>query len=99
MLRPLNDQIILRPEMSNEKSSGGIYFTDRHRDVEWKIKRIGTIIALGPGRTLKDGSRSPIPLSVGDKVYFQPMAQAVEVEGEMLVFAKEEHILAKIEEI
>lgn len=97
MLKAIGDTIIIKPHEAPEKTDGGIFLSDRKRDVEWKIRRIGTVVSVGSGKRLKDGGRANIQLKTGDVVHFQPMAEAIEIDGQMLVFAKEDWILAKIE--
>jgi chaperonin GroES len=66
-LTPIGDRIIIRRQVSSDKSKGGIILPETSRE---KPQR-GTIVAVGPGKlNKKDGSRTPLQLNVGDEVLF-----------------------------
>jgi chaperonin GroES len=70
-LKPIGDRIIVRREASDEKTSGGIILPDSAK----KKPQKGTILAVGPGKlNLKDGTRMPMTLKVGDVVLFTSWA-------------------------
>lgn len=70
-LQPIADRIIVRREASDEKTSGGIILPEAAK----KKPQRGTILAVGPGKlNLKDGSRMPMTLKVGDTVLFTSWA-------------------------
>lgn len=70
-LTPIGDRIIVRREASDEKTSGGIILPDTAK----KKPQKGTILAVGPGKlNLKDGTRMPMTLKVGDTVLFTSWA-------------------------
>ncbi len=69
-LRPLDDRIIVRREASEGKSSGGIILPDAAK----KKPQRGKIIAVGPGKLNKDGTRTALQLKVGDHVLFTSWA-------------------------
>jgi chaperonin GroES len=66
-LTPIGDRIVIRREVSSDKSAGGIILPETAKQ---KPQR-GTILAVGPGRLNKeDGTRMPMQLKAGDKVLF-----------------------------
>lgn len=70
-LQPIGDRIIVRREESEAKSKGGILLPDNAQ----KKPQRGEIMAVGPGKmSIKDGSRLPMQLKVGDKVLFTSWA-------------------------
>jgi chaperonin GroES len=69
-IRPLGDRIIVRREASSEKSKGGVILPDNAKQ---KPQR-GTVLAVGPGKQLKDGSRRPLQVKEGDTVLFTAWA-------------------------
>ncbi len=69
-LKPINDRIIVRRQAADEKTAGGILLPDTAKN---KPQR-GEVIAVGPGRMKKDGTRAPMQLKVGDKVLFTSWA-------------------------
>jgi len=99
-LTPIADRIVIRRELSLDKSSGGIILPDTAKE---KPRR-GTILAVGPGRmNKKDGSRTPLQLKVGDQVLFTSWAgdeykdkKAVAADGDVLIM-HESDVIAVIE--
>lgn len=69
-LKPIGDRIIVRREASDAKSSGGIILPDSAQ----KKPQRGTILAVGPGKMNKDGTRAAMQLKAGDKVLFTSWA-------------------------
>ena len=58
----------------------------------------GTILAVGPGRTLDDGSKEPIEVSVGQKVLFQKYAGTeFKLDEEELLILSQKDVLAIVE--
>jgi chaperonin GroES len=86
-LQPIGDRIIVRREAAEEKTAGGIVLPATAQN---KPQR-GTVIAVGPGKLKKDGTRVPPQLKVGDRVLFTSWAgdefrnRQAKVEGEILV--------------
>lgn len=77
-LKPLFDQVLIRPDEPEERSTGGIYLPER-RNIETRIDRsqarFGTVIALGPGKTNnKHGGLFSMPKGItpGTRVVFAP---------------------------
>ena len=62
-LQPLGDRIVLEREASEATTAGGIVLPDSAQD---KPAR-GTILAIGDGKQLADGSLSPLSVKVGDR--------------------------------
>src|SRR5947208_15559149 len=69
-VKPLGDRIIVRREESAETTAGGIILPDNARQ---KPQR-GTVLAAGPGKLLKDGTRRPLQVQEGDTVLFTAWA-------------------------
>ena len=69
-LQPIGDRIIVKREESEAKSKGGIILPDAAQ----KKPQTGTIVAVGPGKINKDGTRTPLQLKAGDKVRFTSWA-------------------------
>jgi chaperonin GroES len=69
-LRPMGDRIIVRRTEAAEKSSGGVILPDNAKQ---KPQR-GTVLAVGPGKLLKDGTRRPLQVKEGDRVLFTAWA-------------------------
>jgi len=94
-LKPIADRIIVRREAPEEKTAGGILLPDNAQN---KPQR-GTVIAVGPGKLKKDGTRAAMQLKEGNKVIFTSWAgdsYENRKEGELLVM-HEGDVLAVLE--
>ena len=60
-LKPLGDRLVVKPTPAEEMTKSGIVLPDTAKERPQE----GTILAVGPGRTLDDGTREPIEVSVG----------------------------------
>jgi chaperonin GroES len=69
-LKPLGDRIIVRREASSDKTAGGIVLPDNAKQ---KPQR-GTVLAVGPGKLLKNGTRKALQVREGDRVLFTAWA-------------------------
>ena len=65
-VEPVGKRVLVRKDESRQKTRGGIVLPDAAKE---KPQR-GKVIALGPGRLLDSGERSPIAVAVGDEVLF-----------------------------
>jgi chaperonin GroES len=95
-LRPLGDRIIVRRTEAAEKSRGGVYLPDNAKE---KPQR-GTVLAVGPGRLLKDGTRRPLQVREGDRVLFTAWAGdefKEKATGEAILVMHEEDVLAVLD--
>ena len=93
-MQPIGDRIVVERESSEEKTSGGIFLPDSAKD---KPSR-GTVISIGTGRLLSDGTRAPMQVKVGDKVIFTSYApDELKVGEEAYLLMREEDVLAVIE--
>ena len=69
-IKPLGDRIIVRREASSDKSKGGVILPDNAKQ---KPQR-GTVLAVGPGKLMKDGTRKALQVREGDRVLFTAWA-------------------------
>jgi len=92
-LQPLGDRVVVEREESESVTAGGIVLPDTAKD---KPSR-GKIIAVGDGRLLKDGSRSPLQVKKGDRILFSSYAgDTFKLGNRELLLMREEDILAII---
>ena len=96
-IRPLGDRIVVRRFEAEEKTAGGILLPDTAKD---KPQR-GKILAVGPGKLLKDGTRRPLQVKEGDTVLFTTWAgdefRSHERKDNILLM-REEDVLAVLDE-
>src|SRR5438094_6872416 len=94
-LKPIGDRIIVRREAADEKTAGGILLPDTARNKPQK----GEVLAVGPGRQLKDGKVAPPQVKVGDVVLFTNWAgdEFKGAKGDDVLLMREEDVLAVVE--
>ena len=95
-VKPLGDRIVVRRSASQEKTAGGILLPDSAQNKPQK----GTVLAVGPGRRLKDGGLSKMQLKVGDVVLFTNWAgdEFKGSHGDNVLLMREEDVLAVLGE-
>ena len=93
-LQPLGDKVVVEREESQTKTAGGIVLPDSAKD---KPSR-GTIISVGTGKLLDDGSRGEMQVKRGDRVLFTSYApETITIDDEEYLLMSESDILAVIE--
>jgi len=93
-LQPMGERIVVQRVESEETTAGGIVLPDSARE---KPAR-GTVIAIGSGKLLDDGSRAESQLKEGDTVLFSSYAgETVEIDDGEYLLMREDDVLAVIE--
>ena len=93
-LQPLGDKVVVEREESSEKTKGGIYIPDAAKDKPTR----GTIIAVGTGKLLDDGTRGEMQVKKGDRVLFTSYApEVIKIGDDEFLLMSETDILAVIE--
>lgn len=96
-VKPLGDRVVVRRFEAQEKTTGGILLPDSAKNKPQK----GTVLAVGAGKLLKDGSRRGLQVKEGDTVLFTSWAGDEFREGskrEEILLMREEDILAVLDE-
>lgn len=92
-VRPLHDRVLVKRQMEEEKSKGGIYIPDTAKEKPIQ----GEIIAVGTGRVTEDGKVRPLEVKKGDKVLFGKYAGTeIKIDGDDFLMMREEDILGII---
>jgi chaperonin GroES len=93
-LKPLGDRLVVKPSAREEMTKSGIVLPDTVKERPQE----GTILAVGPGRTLDDGTREPIEVAVGQKILFQKYAGTeFKLDEDELLILSQKDVLAVIE--
>jgi chaperonin GroES len=93
-LQPIGDRVVVEREASEGRTAGGIVLPDTAKD---KPAR-GTIVSVGDGKLLEDGTRSKLQVKVGDRVIFSSYAgEAFKIDDQELLLMREDDILAILE--
>ena len=96
-IRPLGDRIVVRRFEAEGKTAGGILLPDTAKNKPQK----GKVLAVGPGRLLKDGSRRALQVKAGDTVLFTTWAGdefRAQERRENILLMREEDVLAVLDE-
>jgi chaperonin GroES len=93
-LQPLGDRLVVRREDSEDRTEGGIYLPESAKNKPTR----GTVVSIGDGRLLDDGSRAPMQVKPGDRVLFTSYAgETIEIGDEEFILMGEGELLAVIE--
>ena len=94
-LQPLGDRVVVKPTPREEMTKSGIVLPDTAKEKPQE----GTIIAVGPGRMLDDGSREAMDVKKGHKVLYAKYAGTeFKVDEEDLLIVSQKDILAIVED-
>ncbi len=91
-LKPLGDRVVIKPRQPEEKTKGGIFLPETAS----KDKPLmGTIMAVGSGKVMEDGSRAPMEVKVDDEVIFSKYAGTeIKIDNDDYLIMREDDILA-----
>jgi chaperonin GroES len=93
-LKPLGDRLVVKPSPREEMTKSGIVLPDTVKERPQE----GTVLSVGPGRTLDDGTREPMELKAGQKILFQKYAGTeFKLDEEDLLILSQKDVLAVLE--
>lgn len=95
MIKPTNDVVLVRPDISTDiKTPSGILLVSM---TETFVK--ATVVAIGPGRRLADGSRVRVSVEPGSRVIMAGIqGTEITIDGTSHFLLREDQILAEIAE-
>ncbi len=90
-LIPLEDHILVEAVQEDAMTKSGIILPESNKEKPSK----GTVVAVGPGKVLENGSRSPMDVQPGQVVYFTKYApDELEVAGNKYLVVRHSSLLA-----
>ncbi|MCA9588422.1 MAG: co-chaperone GroES [Myxococcales bacterium] len=90
-IKPLSDRIVVKRIQEEEKTKGGIIIPDTAKEKPLE----GEVVAVGSGKTLKNGKVQPVDVKAGDRIIFGKYSGTeVKVDGADLVILHEDDVLA-----
>ena len=90
-IRPLGGKVLVRRLEAEETTRGGIVLPDTAKEKPQK----GTVLAIGDGKLLDDGTRAKFQVKKRDKVLFASYGGTeIKFEGEEYLLIDESDILA-----
>jgi chaperonin GroES len=91
----LGDRVVIKPTPREEMTKSGIVLPDTAKEKPQE----GEVLAVGPGKTLDDGSREAMDVSVGNKVLYAKYAGTeFKVDSDELLIVSQKDILAVVED-
>jgi chaperonin GroES len=92
-VKPLEDRVLVKPVEQASVTSSGLYLPESSKE-----KPIhGTVVAVGPGKRLDNGTRAQMSVSKGDTVVYSTYAGTeVEVKGVDHLILRESELLGVI---
>ena len=93
MLKPLGDNVLIEAEEQAMKTASGIYLPDTAAKEK---PQTGTVVAVGDGRVLDNGTVVKIDVVPGDQVLFAKYSGTeVKVEGKNYLLVPARDVFAK----
>ena len=94
MLKPLGDRIVVKAIEAETTSRGGILLPDTAKE----RPQTGEVLAVGPGRTLDNGTTVALEVKVGDKVVYSKYGGTeIKIGGEEVIILRQDDILGVVE--
>ncbi len=92
---PLLDRVLVKQDEEPQQTAGGIFLPDTAKEApQW-----GTVVRVGPGKTLDSGEVRKLSVKEGNKVIFGKYSGTkVKMGEDELLFMREEDIMAVVEE-
>lgn len=93
-IKPLFNNVLIKPLEAEEKTSGGIYLPDTAK----KESQTGTVMAVGEGEVTPKGERRPMTIKAGQKVMYKKWGgNEIKVGNEEWTIVEDKDILAIVE--
>jgi chaperonin GroES len=90
-LKPLGNRVVAKRLEQEETLKGGIILPDSAK----KKQETAQVVAIGPGKTTKDGETIAVPVQIGDKILMDKYSgQEVNIDDEEYVIVNADDIIA-----
>ena len=94
-IKPLRDCVVIEPLKQEEVSKSGIVLPDT---ADKERPEQGKVVAVGPGKTMDNGTKLVPSVKVGDKVLFTKYGpNEIKIDRKEYLVCREEDILAILE--
>ncbi|BBB15654.1 10 kDa chaperonin [Candidatus Rickettsiella viridis] len=91
MITPLQDRIVVKRAVEEEKSKGGIVIPDTAKEKPVR----GVVVAIGPGKRLESGEIQPLSVKLDDEILFGKYAGTeVKLENQDYIVMREDDVMA-----
>jgi chaperonin GroES len=90
-VRPLHDRMVVRRIEEKETAKGGIIIPDSAKEKPQE----GSVLAVGNGKILENGTKVAMDVKVGDKILFGKYSGTeIKIDGEDVLILREDEVLA-----
>jgi chaperonin GroES len=90
-VRPLHDRLVVRRIEEKETAKGGIIIPDTAKEKPQE----GSVVAVGNGKVLDNGTKVAMDVKVGDKILFGKYSGTeIKIDGEDVLILREDEVLA-----
>src|SRR5882672_8204841 len=94
-VQPLHDRVLIKRIEEQETVKGGIIIPDTAKEKSQE----GEVVAVGTGKTLENGSVTPLAVKKGDRILFGKYAGTeVKVEAQVYLILREDEIIGILSE-
>ncbi|OGY89959.1 MAG: co-chaperone GroES [Candidatus Komeilibacteria bacterium RIFCSPLOWO2_01_FULL_45_10] len=94
-LKPLGDNIVVKAISQEETTKYGIILPET---VDKEKPEQGEVIAVGPGKILDNGNRSPMEVKIGDKIIFKKYSpDEFKIDGQEVLVLNQSDVIAVLE--
>lgn len=91
---PLFDNVLIEPLEAQEKTTSGIILPESAKEKP----QMGKVVAVGKGKTDKDGKVVPMVIKLGDTVMYKKWGgNEVKLDGKEMTLVSQDDILATID--
>ncbi len=93
-LKPLGDKILVKRVEAQTKTKSGIFLPETAKEKPQEA----TVLAVGEGKTLKNGTKVPLAVKKGDKIIIGKWGGTeLKLDGEEVLILNEDDVLAIVE--
>ncbi len=93
MIRPLNDNVVLKKEKLLNQTASGIVLSQKEEETEY-----ATVVAIGEGTRNEKGELVPVCVAVGEKVIYKSYSPTkIKLDGEEYLIVSCKDILAVLD--
>ena len=93
-VRPLEDRVLVKPLEAETKTASGLFLPEGAKERPMH----GTVVAMGPGKMLDNGTRMQMLVKKGDTVVFGKYAGTeVEIKNVKHIIVRESELLGVLD--
>jgi chaperonin GroES len=93
-IRPLYDRIVVKRLEDKENKVGGLFIPDSAKEKPQEA----SVVAVGRGKRLEDGTVVPLDVKVGDTILFGKYSGSdIKIDGQEYMIMREDEVLGIVD--